>query len=81
MKTTGVSCVTKFRLLIFLGHPNLDSSSSSNDSPMPLDTLYQLISGISSCSMKAATEQELRYSSSHLVNAWELQILDVLYCE
>ena len=22
MKTTGVSCVTKFRLLVFLGHPN-----------------------------------------------------------
>ena len=21
MKTTGVSCVTKFRLLVFLGHP------------------------------------------------------------
>ena len=26
------------------------------------DTLYQLVLGISSCSMKAATEQELRYS-------------------
>ena len=26
------------------------------------DTLYQLILGISSCSMKATTEQELRYS-------------------
>ena len=23
MKTTGISCVTKFRLLFFLGHPNL----------------------------------------------------------
>ena len=23
MKTTGVSCVTKFRLLVFLGHPNV----------------------------------------------------------
>merc|ERR1712004_846675 len=38
------------------------------------------VPGISSCSMRAATEQELRYSSSHFVNARELQ-LDVMYCE
>ena len=25
MKTTGISCVTKFRLLVFLGHPTPQS--------------------------------------------------------
>ena len=28
MKTTGISCVTKFRLLFFLGHPNADQTLS-----------------------------------------------------
>ena len=27
MKTTGVSCVTKFGLLVFLGHPNVEENS------------------------------------------------------
>ena len=35
MKTSGVSCETKFGLLVFLGHPNVEDESETNEPLYP----------------------------------------------
>ena len=44
MKTTGVSCETKFGLLVFLGHPNGEALIFKNNDEHGVKESHQMVS-------------------------------------
>ena len=67
MKTTGVSCETKFGLLGFLGHPTADASLVLGKFPGCNlgEEIYNKISSLKFC--KIRTEQQ------HFLPTWKVE--------